>query len=96
MVKNQFAKEGDVSLIPGWGRSPGEGDGNPFQYSCLEIPWTEERGRLQAQRDGCNLATKQQHIYIDIYIERERGRVHVDAHSLVFHVHDQTELGLSH
>ena len=27
---------GDPGLIPGWGRSPGEGNGNPFQYSCLE------------------------------------------------------------
>ena len=25
-------------LIPGWGRSPGEGNGNPLQYSCLENP----------------------------------------------------------
>jgi len=34
-------------LSPGSGRSPGEGNGNPLQYSCLEIPWTEEPGRLQ-------------------------------------------------
>ena len=27
---------GDANLIPGWGRSPGEGNGNPLQYSCLE------------------------------------------------------------
>ena len=27
---------GDLSLIPGMGRSPGEGNGNPLQYSCLE------------------------------------------------------------
>ena len=27
---------GDVGLIPGWGRSPGGGNGNPHQYSCLE------------------------------------------------------------
>ena len=26
---------GDPGLIPGWGRSPGEGNGNPLQYSCL-------------------------------------------------------------
>ena len=26
----------DPDLIPGWGRSPGEGNGSPFQYSCLE------------------------------------------------------------
>ena len=29
---------GDPGLIPGLGRSPGEGNGNPFQYSCLENP----------------------------------------------------------
>ena len=28
----------DPSLIPGSGRSPGEGNGNPLQYSCLENP----------------------------------------------------------
>ena len=29
---------GDTGLIPGLGRSPGEGNGNPLQYSCLENP----------------------------------------------------------
>ena len=29
---------GDLGLIPGWGRSSGEGNGNPLQYSCLENP----------------------------------------------------------
>ena len=29
---------GDPASIPGWGRSPGEGNGNPLQYSCLENP----------------------------------------------------------
>ena len=29
---------GDLGLIPGSGRSPGEGNGNPFQHSCLENP----------------------------------------------------------
>ena len=38
----------DVGLIPGSGRSPGGGHGYPFQYSCLENPWTEEPGRLQS------------------------------------------------
>ena len=39
---------GDMGSIPGLGRSPGEGHGNPLQYSCLEIPWTEEPGKLQS------------------------------------------------
>ena len=34
--------EGDQGLIPGWGRSPGEGNGNPLQYSCLENPMDGE------------------------------------------------------
>ena len=39
---------GDLGSIPGLGRFPGEGNGNPLQYSCLawKIPWTEEPGRL--------------------------------------------------
>ena len=32
---------GDLGLIPGWGRSSGEGNGNPLQYSCLENPMGE-------------------------------------------------------
>ena len=41
MVKNPPASAGDIrdaSLVPGLGRSPGEGHGNPHQYSCLENP----------------------------------------------------------
>ena len=38
MVKNPYANAGDVGLIPGLGRSPGEGNGNTVQYSCLENP----------------------------------------------------------
>ena len=47
MVKNLPTTAGDIrdmGLIPGWGRSPGEGHGNPLQYS----PWTEEPGGLQS------------------------------------------------
>ena len=38
---------GDPGSIPGLGRSPGEGNGNPFQYSCLENS-TEKTGRRQS------------------------------------------------
>ena len=41
-VKNLPANAGDIrdaGLIPGSGRSPGGGHGNPLQYSCLENPW---------------------------------------------------------
>ena len=37
-----------MGLIPGTGRSPEVGNGNPLQYSHLEIPWTEEPGGLQS------------------------------------------------
>ena len=37
-VKASACNVGDLSSIPGWGRSPGEGNGNPLQYSCLENP----------------------------------------------------------
>ena len=36
MVKNPPAKGGDVGLICGLGRSPGAGNGNPLQFSCLK------------------------------------------------------------
>ena len=61
MVKNLPANEGDTDSIPGLGRSSGEGNGNPLQYSCLENPWTEKPGGLQStesQRVGHNLVTK--------------------------------------
>ena len=51
VVKNLLANAGnlrDVSLIPGSGRSPGGGHGNPCQYFFLENPWTEEPGGLQS------------------------------------------------
>jgi len=41
VVKNPFASAGDtrdMGLIPGSGRSPGKGNSNPLQYSCLENP----------------------------------------------------------
>ena len=61
MVKNPPASVADSGSIPGLGRCPGEGHGNPHQYSCWEIPWTEEPGRLQfmgSQRVGHDRATK--------------------------------------
>ena len=38
MVKNPPANARNMGLIPGWGRSPEEGNDNPLQYSCLENP----------------------------------------------------------
>ena len=52
----------DLVSVPGWGRSPGGGNGNPLHYSCLGNPM--DRGAWQSigsQRIGQDLATKQQH-----------------------------------
>ena len=38
VIKDPPANAEDMGLIPGSGRSPGEGNGNPLQYSCLENP----------------------------------------------------------
>ena len=61
-VKNLPDNAGDAGSIPGWGRSPGDGNGNPLQYSCLGNPWTEEPDWLRSmglQRVRHNLVTKQ-------------------------------------
>ena len=53
VIKNPPAKVGDTrdsSSIPGWGRSPGGGNGNPLQYSFLENPM--DRGARQATAHG--------------------------------------------
>jgi len=41
-VNNLPANAGDPGSIPGWGGSPGEGNGNPLQYSCLGNPMNRE------------------------------------------------------
>ena len=63
LVKNQPTNAGDEGSIPGSGRSPGEGNGNPLQCSYLGNLWTEEPGGLQSvgsKRVGHDLATEQQ------------------------------------
>ena len=42
MVKASAYKEGDLGSIPGSGRSPGEGNGNPLHILAWKIPWTED------------------------------------------------------
>ena len=43
VLKNPSANAGDVGSVPGLGRSPGGGHGDPFQYSCLENPHGQRR-----------------------------------------------------
>ena len=53
--KESARNMGDLGLIPGWGRSPGEGNGNPLHCSCLEDPrdggawWAAIYGVAQSQ-----------------------------------------------
>ena len=64
MVNNPPANARDAGPIPGWERSPGEGNGNQLQYFCLGNPM--DRGAWWAtvhgghKRIGHNLVTKQQ------------------------------------
>ena len=44
--KESSCNAGDPGTVPGSGRSPGEGNGNPLQYSCLENP--KDRGTCRA------------------------------------------------
>ena len=50
VVKNPPANAGDTGSIPESGRSPGGGDGNPLQYSCLDNP--TDRGAWRATVHG--------------------------------------------
>ena len=60
-VKASACNAGDLGSIPGSGRSPGEGNGNPLQYSCLENPmdrgawWTTVHGvaKSRTQLSDC-------------------------------------------
>ena len=78
MVKNPPANAGDMGLIPGSGRSPGEGNGNPLQFSCLEDPM--DRGAWWAtihkvkKRVGHDLATKQQPLLSTLRRGRDESR----------------------
>ena len=60
VVKNLPAHAGDMGLIPGLGRYPGEGNGNPLQYSCLENPM--DRGARHAA--VCGVAKSQRQLSI--------------------------------
>ena len=74
MVKNQPSNAGDkrnMGLIPGSGRFPGGGNGNPLQYSCLEN--SMDRGAWQAT--DCRVA-KESDI---IAIEHEQDKPHCAA-----------------
>ena len=53
--KESACSAGDLASVPGWGRSPGEGNGNPLQYPCLKSPmdkgawWAAVHGVAESQ-----------------------------------------------
>jgi len=89
VVKNLPASAEDEGSMPGLGRSPGGGNGNPLQHSCLEIPWTEELGGLQSmglQKSQTQLNKQQQHIYpytcyLYAYMHDKLLQLHVCMHT---------------
>ena len=70
MVKNPPADTGDAGSIPESGRSPGEGNGNPLQYSCLGN--SRDRGDGVTESDATEHARKI--VHKDAYTDLKRGR----------------------
>ena len=71
--KESTHNTGDLGLIPGLGRSPGEGNDNPFQYSCLMNPM--DRGASWAVVHGVTELHITEHVYV-----RVRAHTHTLAH----------------
>ena len=75
VVKNMPANGGDVGLIPRLGRSPGEGNRNPLQDSCLENPmdkgawWATVHGVAKSRTRLSNFTF---HVYNNVYDEFNR------------------------
>ena len=61
VVKNLPANAGDSGSVPGLGRSPGEGNGNPLQYSCLEDPMDRGAWWASVHRATQDVAEAAQH-----------------------------------
>ena len=73
-VKASACNVGDLGSIPGSGRSPGEGNGNPLQYSCLENPidrgawWATVHGVAKSRTQLSNFTSLHMHMYVDVCV----------------------------
>ena len=76
--KESACKAGDSGLIPGLGRSPGEGSGNPLQYSCLQD--SMDRGAWQAT---VHVVAKSRTWLSDYTFNRENTYSHTKASELI-------------
>ena len=74
MVKNLPANAGDASSIPRLGKSPREGNGNPFQYSYLGNPMDRGAWRATVHRDAreLNITKRQPKEVIVLVIDEQR------------------------
>ena len=63
MVKNSLATAGYSGSFPGSGRSLGEGNGNPFPYSCLDNP--TDRRRVDYNPWGCKESDPAEHAHVE-------------------------------
>ena len=107
--KESACSAGDLGSIPGWGRSPGEGNGNPLQYSGLEDPL--DRGGWRATihgvaRAGHDLVTKEKERKTDPTPSRSSNRfrqsvfptqvsVYVSVYIIASQYHAETVTDLS-
>ena len=83
VVKNLPAKARDTGLIPGSGRSPGEGNGNPLHYSCWTIPWTGGAWCVAVHGVTKSLTQLSTRICISIYFEELAYAVMMAAKSKI-------------
>ena len=76
MVKNPPANAGDMGSIPGLGRSSGEGNGNPLQFSCLGNPMDRGawRATVQITTDTTWKLNNNKEIYDGEGQDRQRGK----------------------
>ena len=86
-VKASACNAGDLGSILGSGRSPGEGNGNPLQYSCLENPmdggawWATVHGVAKSRTRLSNFTFT---FYCTITIHRCTGKKKIHTHSIIY------------
>ena len=80
-VKDLPASVGDAGSIPGSGRSPGGGNGNSLQHSCLGSPWTEEPGGYSPS--GSKELNMSEHIPTHITQKQACACPHTCAHRML-------------
>ena len=83
VVKNPPANSGDVVSIPGSGRSPGGGDGNPLHHSCLENP--RDRGAWWAIVHGVTELDMTEHSLTHSLSQSHRNRKRITQGLIEFH-----------